>query len=812
MIKKNDIYNCGNDFSLYKISHKPSPIPPRPVPPGPIPPGPIPPEPKPDINDIPDYTIRYKFDNGFNPNTLEITGGEWIYKEDLSKYYGNIWDLYCENVSSWAEYYYRLDEYKIGTGKKTNPEYALPPHTLRFKFDDISVDPTTYVSEKELVWTKVDDGIYDLYCADTDWSSLLNSFLYNEYHMTKPELTQHYSIIDAGDISDVTSFEKTFRQCSGLDFICWMNTSNVTKMSSTFCGALSIKTIPVLPTQNVTTMLSMFNSLTNANHYEDSMALEHIPLIDTSNVTDMANMFQHCIKLKNVPLLNTSKVTDIHAFLNGCISLVTIPCFDTQNAENMATMLSCGTTQKRKEAMGGYLYMNIESIPKFNTSKATNMQNFVSGCVKIKTFPSLDTHNVTIMKQMFGMCFELKEVEYLDTSNVTVMTNMFLECKNLEKIPCFNTINVTDMSFMFSMYANENDYIDEETKLQYIPDFDTRNVTNFKGFAQNLNSLRELPNLDLSSATDVSFMFNNNIKPKLHNKYITEIKPYIAPKLVDSINNIFAGLTNVKTNLYAAYQLLSSLSKITSHVNVFKYCGVDVNGNYASDNAKYEREQIPEDWGGDLGKPTIIFKSSKALTINDLNNTQSYTLKRTAVDPSDFKIIDENEHIYSVVYDSTNLKCIFANCDWLIEILEFKNTIFVTSLYSAFENTNLQTIPLFNTKNVTNMSRMFFGNFSLVSLPLFNTENVESMYYMLWSCEYLEKIPDFNLNHVTNMECMCNGCYNATGAYQLYSKASNKKTPVTNYNSCFTNCGKNTQLGLEELNQIPKDWGGLLEV
>ena len=53
------------------------------------------------------------------------------------------------------------------------------------------------------------------------------------------------------------------------------------------------------------------------------------------------------------------------------------------------------------------------------------------------------------------------------------------------------------------------------------------------------------------------------------------------------------------------------------------------------------------------------------------------------------------------------------------------------------------------------------------------------------------------------------GCTNcASGQYDLYSYLSTYNLGLTNHSGTFTDCGSNTQTGLDELDQIPTGWGG----
>ena len=70
----------------------------------------------------------------------------------------------------------------------------------------------------------------------------------------------------------------------------------------------------------------------------------------------------------------------------------------------------------------------------------------------------------------------------------------------------------------------------------------------------------------------------------------------------------------------------------------------------------------------------------------------------------------------------------------------------------------------FDTKNVTNMSYMFYDCSRLknLDLPSFDTKNVTDMSYMFYECyNYMNlDLSSFDTTNVTNMSYMFYGCYN----------------------------------------------------
>ena len=70
----------------------------------------------------------------------------------------------------------------------------------------------------------------------------------------------------------------------------------------------------------------------------------------------------------------------------------------------------------------------------------------------------------------------------------------------------------------------------------------------------------------------------------------------------------------------------------------------------------------------------------------------------------------------------------------------------------------LATVPLFDTKNVTDMSYMFYYCSKLATVPLFDTSKVTNMGYMFYECSKLATVPLFDTSNVTNMGYMFYEC------------------------------------------------------
>lgn len=130
----------------------------------------------------------------------------------------------------------------------------------------------------------------------------------------------------------------------------------------------------------------------------------------------------------------------------------------------------------------------------------------------------------------------------------------------------------------------------------------------------------------------------------------------------------------------------------------------------------------------------------------------------------------------------TDLICIFQNM-YSLQSVPLFNTINVTRFQNMFSSCILlRSVPLFNTQNGINMINMFSGCALLQSVPLFNTQNVTGMNGIFGNCRSLVTIPLLNTQNVTNMDSMFTGC-SALQSVPLLNTIN-----VTNMSSMFLSC------------------------
>ena len=142
-----------------------------------------------------------------------------------------------------------------------------------------------------------------------------------------------------------------------------------------------------------------------------------------------------------------------------------------------------------------YKTINVNVLPKINVKDA----GLKFGFSAFKEVPEwADFEGITNMNHMFSNCGSLQTIPLINTSNVTDMGYMFNECSSLKTIPLLDTSNVTN--FRYFLYLS---------KITELPQFDLRKGVDFYEFCYNCYDLKYVPNLDLSSATNISGLLEN---------------------------------------------------------------------------------------------------------------------------------------------------------------------------------------------------------------------------------------------------------------------------------------------------------------
>ena len=155
----------------------------------------------------------------------------------------------------------------------------------------------------------------------------------------------------------------------------WADFEGITNTSNMFKECSNLQTIPPIDTSNVTNMNYMFYFCGK---------LQTIPLIDTSNVTNMAGMFQSCYNLQTIPSIDTSNVTTMNYMFNVCRSLVSLPALDARSL-SMPSYLGFfgGDDIPKLIDFGGFLNLkssltndsNLKKLPNLTYESCINVLN-----------------------------------------------------------------------------------------------------------------------------------------------------------------------------------------------------------------------------------------------------------------------------------------------------------------------------------------------------------------------------------------------------------------------------------------------------
>lgn len=153
----------------------------------------------------------------------------------------------------------------------------------------------------------------------------------------------------------------------------------------------------------------------------------------------------------------------------------------------------------------------------------------------------------------------------------------------------------------------------------------------------------------------------------------------------------------------------------------------------------------------------------------------------------------------------------FNDWDWYCEDTNWKSKFGNDKGWAFTEDNKTSIIATGDMSNVTTAENMFYYCEGLTSIPKNAFPNLTMGKNMFFTCTSLTNIPENAFPSLTNGDSMFEDCeYVQRGALGLYNNwlVGGK---VTTHSSTFANCGKETETGLAELNQIPWSWGGLAD-
>jgi len=289
--------------------------------------------------------------------------------------------------------------------------------------------------------------------------------------------------------------------------------------------------------------------------------------------------------------------------------------------------------------------------------------------------------------------------------------------------------------------------------LKKIVSLDTSNVTNFADFLSACGELIEVPKFDLSSATNVNNMFENNSK-------ITYLEPYDldtdAPNLT-SIINMFDGLPLVNVPI-------TSASNITNFSSAF-------NGN------KFKTFNIPcpsatnTSYMFYLNSELESVKTSFPNTITNSTWMFANCSKLKDITPFDTSNITNCSYMF---FSTNSLK----DVSWA----NFTSATNTTELYQA---SRIEKIGAINTSVTVTSSEMFYNNKYIINPSSMDNVRVSRLYRMFRSCVNLERVPLMDVSAVTDIRQSFGNCYKIT-SFPAFDFSGVTLSDTSTFSSCYS--------------------------
>lgn len=301
--------------------------------------------------------------------------------------------------------------------------------------------------------------------------------------------------------------------------------------------------------------------------------------------------------------------------------------------------------------------------------------------------------------------------------NFTNLGLAFATNSGLEQFEFVGTApNLTSVNSMF-----------KSSSIEKIVSIDTSNVTNFADFLAGATKLIEVPKFDLSSATSVINMFENNSR-------ITYLEPYDldvdAPSLT-SIQYMFDGLSVVNV-------------PITSCSNIIDFTGAFINNKFqtfnlpcpAATNTSYMFDGCSE-----LETVTTNFPS----TITNTTSMFNACSKLKSITPFDTSNV-------------TNCPNMFVGTSRLQDVswLDLSSS---TNISEMFQNSRIENVDInFNTSATLSSRELFYGNTYIVNPSSLDGISIDSMFRFFRGCVNLERVPLMDVSAVTDIRQSFGSC------------------------------------------------------
>ncbi len=320
---------------------------------------------------------------------------------------------------------------------------------------------------------------------------------------------------------------------------------------------------------------------------------------------------------------------------------------------------------------------------------------------------------------------------------VTDLSRMFSGCKSLVSLPKFDTSHVKDMSEMFK----------DCTSLQFVPNFDTSKVESMRFMFSGCGELPSIPEFNVHPSVDIRGIANGCGRIVFSGTLPAFLSGH-------SRSEIFASSDSEDQYLYPGESSYFDFGITSSDEDYIE--------TVFSDCVLLQRNTR-----------TLVLKQGGA---SDLD--REYRIREA--------LLNVANSYGRVRISSYSGVVLFNALVQNLDRIDFNVTVddTVTSLAGMFEGCwSLESIPLFDTSRVNDMSRMFFGCSSITTVPPFNTSSLVKAVSMFENCSLLAELPYMDTSKTEYMDRMFCNCYKLP--YEMNFSRQSLKSAVDMYAGCF---------------------------
>ena len=519
---------------------------------------------------------------------------------------------------------------------------------------------------------------------------------------------------------------------------------------------------------NIVTRTISVNSLPTKVSFQNNQALLTVTYFNVSNLTELGYTFKACKKLTTVEISNqtASNLTSmIHTFYD-CYALTSVKLTNVNftNSKGVQLQEMCrNCTSLTEFSVTGTIKVNNFSTAFYNCNKLTSI-----------SLTAFDVSSCQIFNSLFDTCTKLETIDISnwDTRSATSFYAMFALCKALTSLDLrhFNIGNVTSISHMFG-------FCNSLTSLN-IQNWNTSKIEQFQGTFKGLksmpNSFWDLSWMDVSSAKDISYIFEDNVFSEIPNIYNWNTHN------VTNFGYMFSKCINL-TNVDLTFLDTSSL---TGCSGLFAYCT-----NLTSFNIN--------NWNtSNCGKLTDFVRDCTNLEnldgMKNIDITKVREYNYFAYGCTNLKNISSFENIKFPVESS--LYNMLYNCkkveNWeSLSTWDVSNVISIAHLLNRTNITSLEPIRNWDVSSVRSMEGFLSGanDLSLEPIRNWDVSEVKNLNYFLDAAQISDVSPikNWRTPKLESVASMFGYCVNLKKV-ELPNWITSK---VTNMTGLFQRCG-----------------------